>query len=149
MKGHSRRPSYVAPHFNEYCMDSAINISRAPGSVIWFVDRARRGVAPIAAPIAIVASSMTAEAVCEANMIASDARPAHCAGTTYAEPAHMGSPMPPRHSPLRPPNRDGDNFEASLLLVPGDRAAPAGHSAPIPMPSRARKRTRMQSSGRR
>jgi hypothetical protein len=20
MKGHSRRPSYVAPHFNQYCM---------------------------------------------------------------------------------------------------------------------------------
>jgi hypothetical protein len=33
---------------------------------------------------------MTAEVVCEASMIASDARPAHCAGTTYAEPAHMG-----------------------------------------------------------
>ena len=43
--------------------DSAIDVSKAPGSVIGFVDRAR----PSVAPIAIEAAAMTGEAVCDAS----------------------------------------------------------------------------------
>jgi hypothetical protein len=67
--------------------DSTIDISRAPGSVVGFVGRARRGVAR--APIGIGAAVMTAEAVCEASMT-SDVRPAHRADMTCAERVHMG-----------------------------------------------------------
>jgi hypothetical protein len=65
--------------------DSAINVSRAPGSIVGLVDHARRSV--VAAPSGIEAAIMTAIVVCDASMTSD--RPAHCAETTRADAAHM------------------------------------------------------------
>jgi hypothetical protein len=64
--------------------DSASDVSRAPRSGVGFVNRARRSVVPIV----IDAAVMTGEVQC-GGIMTSD-RPAHCADTTCAEPAHMG-----------------------------------------------------------
>jgi putative tryptophan/tyrosine transport system substrate-binding protein len=74
----------LPPHLISRLHDSIVDISRAPGFVVGFVDHARRSVAPIG----IEAAVMTAEGMCDASMT-SDVRPAHCVDMTCAEPAHM------------------------------------------------------------